>query len=76
MLHLVLNLLYWFCTLVCLAFILLRKLVALLFAKISGSSAVSKSYDIASGRYITLCIKIDKPLVVYRFETTKLLKWR
>ena len=25
------------------------------------------SYDVASGSEITLCIKIDKPLAVYRF---------
>ena len=26
------------------------------------------SYDVASGSEITPCIKIDKPLVVYRFS--------
>ena len=26
------------------------------------------SYDVASGSEITACIKIDKPLVVYRFS--------
>ena len=28
------------------------------------------SYDVASGSEITLCIKIDKALVVYRFSGT------
>ena len=29
------------------------------------------SYDVASGSEITLCIKIDKPLVVYRYIVKK-----
>ena len=30
-------------------------------------SISSLSYDVASGSEITPCIKIDKPLVIYRF---------
>ena len=30
--------------------------------------SVILSYDVASGSEITPCIKIDKPLVVYRFS--------
>ena len=32
------------------------------------------SYDVASASEITPCIKIDKPVVVYRFSRTRTVK--
>ena len=51
----------------------LRAVVLLLFAYYFNNLVVAfcivfLSYDFASGKEITPCNKIDKPLVVYRFS--------
>ena len=37
-------------------------------AETTGGKKLTLSYDVASGSEIMPCIKIDKPLVVYRFS--------
>ena len=45
------------------------------YTNIDGKMFIYLSYDVASGSVITTCIKICKPLVVFRFSGN-VIKWR